>query len=94
MKQVDIEIVRRMLTKAPLNVDETSKINRCSNEDLLDIDLVTDLRMDSLDIVEMTMYMEHELGICIDDEAYNGLKNNSTIRNYIECCNAHATERH
>ena len=94
MKQVDITIVRRMLKAAPLDAKETQKINQCSDEELLDIDLVTDFGMDSLDIVEITMYMEHEMGISIDDEAYNGLKSDSTIRNYIECCNAHIIERY
>lgn len=57
----------------------------CSEEDItMESDLVKDLEADSLDIVELSMTLEDEFGIVVQDEDMEKLQKVSGIIEYIE----------
>lgn len=56
---------------------ESSKINGTTN-------FIDDLKLDSLDIVELMMKMEDEFGIEIPEEDAEGLKSIKDVVKYIE----------
>ncbi len=62
-----------------------------SDEQLLKTDLVNDFKMDSLELVELTMHLEHDLRITISDEMFSAFKT-TTVAHLIDCCNRYATE--
>lgn len=56
-----------------------------SVEDLTeDTKFIEDLNADSLDIVELTMAIEEEFDVSIDDEELENIKTIGDILNYIE----------
>lgn len=56
---------------------ETSRINATTN-------FVEDLKLDSLDIVELMMKMEDEFGVTIPEEDAEGLKTVQDVVSYLE----------
>ncbi|MBO4453327.1 MAG: acyl carrier protein [Clostridia bacterium] len=53
-----------------------------------DAAILEDLGADSLDVVEMLMTLEDELGITIPDDDVNGLRTVKDIADYLENFNA------
>lgn len=62
-----------------------------SDKQLLETDLVNDFKMDSLELVELTMRIERDLKITISDKMFSAFKN-TTVAHLIDCCNRYATE--
>lgn len=57
----------------------------CSEDDItMETDLVEDLEADSLDIVELSMALEDEFDIEVEDEDFEKLKTVKAIIEYIE----------
>ena len=63
-----------------------------SDEQLLKINIFNDFKMDSLELVEMIMHLERNLGISIPDEMFSEFPE-ATVKNLIDCCNKYAVER-
>ncbi len=59
-------------------------LNREVGEITLDSSLVTDLAVDSLDLVELVMEFEEAFGITIPDEDYEKIKSIGDAVKYIE----------
>lgn len=60
------------------------KLEISKNEITEDTSLVEDLRIDSLDMVELIMCLEDELDLTLSDEAVATIKTVGDIVNYIE----------
>lgn len=60
------------------------KLEISKNEITEDTSLVEDLRIDSLDMVELVMCLEDELDLTLSDEAVATIKTVGDIVNYIE----------
>ena len=70
------EKVQKLLAEQ-LNIDDVDSIKMDSN-------IVTDLRADSLDVVELLMSLEDNFNITVPDEIANELVTVEAIVKYIE----------
>ena len=69
------ETVRRLLSK---------QLEISPDEIEMDTDILQDLGADSLDIVELIMALEEELGLAVTDEKAGGLTSVRQIVGYLE----------
>ena len=49
-------------------------VSEYSDDKLAEANLMSDLQMDSLDIIEMTLEIEQARSVCIPDEAYEKIR--------------------
>ncbi len=71
MKNKVLELISEQFDK---DIDELTE----------EMSFVDDLNADSVDIVELVMSIEDELGVAIDDEELNGLATIGDVIEYIE----------
>ena len=80
-KQITLQDVRRVLEKY---FPETG-VESMSDEQLLNANTASDLGLDSLDIVEVEMFLEDQLGIGVSDAALE--YDLPTVGELIQTCN-------
>lgn len=87
MKQITLADVRQALEES-INANAQETTPKLTDEQLLETDLMADFKMDSLELIELTMHLEHQLNITISDDVFSECKE-VTVGNLIECCNKH-----
>ena len=87
MKQITLADVRQALDES-INANAQETAPKLTDEQLLETDLMADFKMDSLELIELTMHLEHNLNIRISDDMFSECKE-MTVRNLLQCCNSH-----
>ena len=65
--------------------DKTQKIEQMSDDELLAVNIVEDMGLDSLDLMVLTMSLERNCNVVIPDETYDAIKEKgSTVKALLE----------
>ena len=84
---ITLEDIRKVLNE---NVDysfcdKTKCVEQMSDDELLDVNIVEDMNLDSLDFMVLTMTLERNCGVVIPDDAFDAVrKKNNTVRALLE----------
>lgn len=95
-RQVTLEDIRKVLCE---NVDysfcdKAKNLEQISDDELLDINIVEDMGLDSLDLMVLTMSLERNCDVVIPDVTFDAIKERgSTVRVLLEETNRNLITR-
>ena len=87
MKLITLADVRQALEES-INANAQETTPKLTDEQLLETDLMADFKMDSLELIELTMRLEQNLDIRISDDMFCNVTK-MTVENLLKCCNSH-----